>query len=654
MKMILTSLIIKCRKKVIEFPFSESITYIYGKMGAGKTTITMLISFCLGEELINTPALQQEFLGATLNFKIAENTVSLTRNKEDKNQVFIEWSSVVEEEKKNSYVMVPIIGTKGETIIPGENIENLSDMLFYLMGCTPPKVRRNKISQESELIRLSFKNIMLFWYLDQDNIDSSFFHLEEKGGYYKYSSRDVMRMILGFYYEHIASLENDLSNIQSNKKGFEVSITQLTNFLIENNIDEVEAIENKIINLEIDKNKILSKREDALKGISRNNQHIVDELRTQIRLSISNISELENAIYEITKQVESRTQLREEYFYASIKLKNLDEAKEILKDANFVSCPQCGSDIKNIELNIEICSLCKQPLGYNDSEDYNIIENDLRDRRNEIDLSIEKMSNQRDILVKELNVFNPRKAELDKRLSLEEIEYDSLYLSNIKKFDIQIYEVCSDIKYLEKIKVLPMKILGLYSKVQKLKTDETNKKEEIRIAKDEANKQENKLEELKKVFINILNKVKFPGIKLTDYVTMDTKSFYPKILTKDNDINEMDFINLSSGGKKTIFKCCFAFAIQKLIKSQDIPFPNILVIDTPMKNISERENKEVFESFYKFVYEIMSDELKDMQLIIIDKELYPPDTDVKIDILSKHMTPDDPEHPGLIDYYSGH
>lgn len=43
-----------------------------------------------------------------------------------------------------------------------------------------------------------------------------------------------------------------------------------------------------------------------------------------------------------------------------------------------------------------------------------------------------------------------------------------------------------------------MKIVDLYSKAVKLQTDEADKKEEIRIAKEEANR----LEELKKVFIN--------------------------------------------------------------------------------------------------------------------------------------------------------
>jgi outer membrane murein-binding lipoprotein Lpp len=648
----LISLTIKCRKKIIEFPFSESITYIYGKMGAGKTIITQLVSFCFGEDLIKTPALQQEFLGATLNLSMGNNIVSLTRNINDTNQVLVEWRSY---DKVNKYVVVPITGQKGESIIPDEQIENLSDMLFYLMGSKPPKVRRNKIFDESELIRLSFKNIMLFWYLDQDNIDSSFFYLEEKNGFHRNSSRDVMRMILGFYYEHIATLENELSIIQFKKRGLEESIFQLKNFLKDNGIADIQAIENKIKHLEENKNCLNSQREDALKGIARNNTHIVDELRGQIRLYISNISELQSAIIDITKQIESRIQLREEYFYASIKLKNINTVKEILKDAEFVNCPQCNSDIKSRINDNETCSLCQQPMHNSESNEYIAVENDLLDRRKEIDLSIQRMSNQKNDLMRELDIFLKRKAELDNQLVVEEKEYDSLYLSNIKKFDRQIDEICSDIRYWVKIKVLPMELVNLQSRIDQFESQETAKKDEIQKAKEDVNKQDNRLEELKKVFINILNRVKFPGIQTTDYALINTKDFYPRILTKNNDIYEIDFIKLSSGGKKTIFKCCFAFAIQQLInRNQNIPFPRILIIDTPMKNISERENRESFESFYNFIYDIMSNELKDMQLIIIDKEFYPPDENVNLNLLSKHMTPDDPKNPGLIDYYLGH
>lgn len=79
-----------------------------------------------------------------------------------------------------------------------------------------------------------------------------------------------------------------------------------------------------------------------------------------------------------------------------------------------------------------------------------------------------------------------------------------------------------------------------------------------------------------------------------------------------------------------------------------------------MKNISERENKNIFEGFYKLIYMLYSGELKDKQLIVVDKEFYnPSDTfeeffqnSEKLKVV--HMTPDEPENPPLIKYYRGH
>ncbi len=655
MKMRLLKLIIKTKKDEIEFPFSKSLTYIYGKMGAGKTTVTRLISYCFGEELINTPALQQEFVGASLNLFIGNNFVILSRDIYEKGKILVEWKAI--EDKSNTrYVQVPIDGTKDESVLPDEHIENISDMLFYLMGVTSPKVRRNKTSENSTLIRLSFKNIMWFWYLDQDSIDSSFFHLEEKKGFYKNSSRDVMRMILGFYYERIASLENELSVLHAQRLGLEESILLLTMFLNENGIESLETIEATIIDLQIGKQDATSERDKAIQNIWYSKTHIVDKLRIELRKYLANIKEMENASEDVTKQIEIKRQLKEEYFFASIKSKNLNVARDILKDVEFKACPQCGIEIKATDSK-DNCFLCHRTIN-KDTAKYTQIESDLIDRRRELEDSLSRMLEQQTILLKQLDLQRSKKQELDIVLTKEEKEYDSLYLANIKQFDKQLDIKDSEIKYWEKIKELPRKIDLLKTKLHKIQSDELSKKEELIEAKEESDKQENRLEELKKIFIKTLNRVKFPGIQPSDSVYLTTKDFYPKILTKDNDIYEIDFIRLSSGGKKTIFKACFAFAIQQLLinkeNSEDIPFPNILIIDTPMKNISERENQDIFQSFYEFVYDVMQGELKDLQLIIVDKEFYQPDETFELPYISKHMTPDDPNNPGLIPYYRGH
>ncbi len=39
--------------------FSHTLTFIYGNMGVGKTTLLNLIFYCLGGTLIKTPAVEQ-------------------------------------------------------------------------------------------------------------------------------------------------------------------------------------------------------------------------------------------------------------------------------------------------------------------------------------------------------------------------------------------------------------------------------------------------------------------------------------------------------------------------------------------------------------------------------------------------------------------
>ena len=76
------------------------------------------------------------------------------------------------------------------------------------------------------------------------------------------------------------------------------------------------------------------------------------------------------------------------------------------------------------------------------------------------------------------------------------------------------------------------------------------------------------------------------------------------------------------------------------------------MIDTPMKNICKEVNKKLFHSFYRYLYALAAGPLKNTQLIVVDKEYYPPDTGEVI-VADRYMTPSEPEHPPLISYYRG-
>ena len=151
-----------------------------------------------------------------------------------------------------------------------------------------------------------------------------------------------------------------------------------------------------------------------------------------------------------------------------------------------------------------------------------------------------------------------------------------------------------------------------------------------------------------------------PGIAAKDSVEISTATFLPELHSaRVADTTVASFATLSSGGKKTLFKSCFAVAIHRFAVQVGAPLPEMLIIDSPMKNISERENRDQFKGFYNMIYQLKADELKDTQFILIDKEYMPPQRELGLRVRNRHMKPnnplhpDDRENPPLIPYYYG-
>jgi hypothetical protein len=162
------------------------------------------------------------------------------------------------------------------------------------------------------------------------------------------------------------------------------------------------------------------------------------------------------------------------------------------------------------------------------------------------------------------------------------------------------------------------------------------------------------LNRLKEFFIDCLVRSGDPGITANDRVEISTTTFFPEIHgPAADDTTITSFVTVSSGGKKTLFKCCFAIAVHRVATQLGAPLPGLLIIDSPMKNISERENRDQFKGFYDMVYELKADELRGTQIILIDKEYSPPPAGLGIEVRARHMRPSDRENPPLIPYYDG-
>lgn len=153
---------------------------------------------------------------------------------------------------------------------------------------------------------------------------------------------------------------------------------------------------------------------------------------------------------------------------------------------------------------------------------------------------------------------------------------------------------------------------------------------------------------LETIFFQCLRDVEFSYLDDSDYVRIDRKTLMPSVYSKYNQF-KFDYSNLSSGGKKTIFKICFAlsihiFATQKVSRTL---LPHFIIVDTPMKNMSEREDNELYDRLYCFFNNLFAENglLKDVQLIVIDKEL--PTIFQDTNVVCKHLTNEMPLIPYL-------
>lgn len=647
MKIKFNKLVLSTKKKKYEIPLSNSITFFYGKIGAGKSTIPRLIKFCLGGSLKETPALQSNFVAASLELTIGDHLVQLDREK-GSTSVVASWKKFSNGE--SMALQVPM-QTKEESLITGAKVHNISDLIFYLAGREPPFVLKSKYNVDTELVRLSFRDLMWYCYLDQDHIDSSFFYLEQGDDFSRRNkSQDAIRFILGFKFDQIVKLQSGLNQAREDKASKLASIDQITSFLEESGLisrDEIEKTRKSLI-------AELNETENEITRIKKTTyvkNNPLDDLISKRNRVRSLIEKTRSKIDDVKSQMSEQSRLRSEFITANTRIDRSSAAREVFKNVEFSTCPQCGQTID--KTNPDECILCKQPP--KEQEKVVLTGPDLIERVKEIDDSINRLYLERKKLelslksqIQDLNETEEEITKLQKSSDSKYVAAASTLMERKGVLDGKINYLNQMLLFSNKMEQLEQEIATLNVKIEKIK-------KELDKEKIEAGKRQAILKDLEKMFADTLKQICFPGYKEDDKVTVSPDTYIPFLQPKNKeDQTTTTFTNLGSGGKKTIFKSCFALALHRLAAKKGLPLPTFLIIDTPMKNTSPRENKEIFESFYQFVYKLSQTELKNRQIIIIDQEFYKSKEKAPDDMIVRHMTPDNPKYPPLIGYYRGH
>lgn len=627
----------------------DDVSYYYGQMGAGKSSIARLIDYCFGGNLDFSTALQNEFVSAILSLVVNGNELVLERPRSS-DQVHGSWSNAAGERFDR---VLPARKAAG-IVIPGTEVEVLSDLLFYLADIRPPRVRRSKLRETSELGRLSFRDLLWYCYLDQDSFDNSFFNLETGGDTFKrLKSLDVMRFVLGFHQEQVAELESDLQELNLKRLQLQGAAKSLSEGLIESGVATEEEILARTVALE---QEILAIAQQLL--VLREQQgrapHGTDKLKEQGQILFAELVSIDEALPFVERTIDQDQRHINDIEMLGLKVLRAAGARAVLGGVDFIACPRCAQTLPHRDP--PACQVCGQPepeIGTaNVSSD--LLENDAKARIAELQESIERHQTQQARMRRRRQELSEAKQRIDEALSQAMREYDSAYLSSALVLERRRAEAGQQIIDLRRLVQLPRKVQALYGEADELLVQQAEVKRELAAARQGAETDMGNLRRLETIFLDCLVRAHMPGISYENVVKISHLNFLPVVLGQDaEDVAVTSFSNLSSGGKKTLYKACFALAIHRLAAEVGALLPSFLVIDSPMKNISERENKEQFEGYHQLVYELLANEMEGTQVILIDKEYLLPAKELGLSVSIRHMMPDSEENPPLIPYYRG-
>lgn len=640
----LQHLTVRTHSALEQIPFSSVITFLHGPVGTGKSTVARLVDYCLGGELERTPAIQQEFISAELSVVLGHHPCLIERSASDTQSVRVTWSSP---DSESESVNAPL-DAQEDRLIDAE-VHNLSDLLFHLCGIVPIKVRKRSRDPDSPLIRLSFRDIWWYCYLEQPHLDSSFFHLGDpfKGR----KSQDAMRFFTGLHSERLSQLEGDLVRVIDEQRSKREAVQQIRTFMARFELESEISIEAQVESAKQQLNEVNQRKLELDK--TRSSQiHPTDELRGHLRQLGRELQATEIAQAEAQDSLEEQVSLRAELITAKTKAGRASAAGRILDGAEYERCPQCGSDIAGRPHDHRHCRLCgsdKNADPFASLTEMEAFRRDLNERIDQIADSIKRREREIDRMGRQSAVLRQRKFALDRELQEKLDRYDSAFVESIRGAEREIATLTERLRSLQKLRQMPKAIADLeeeagelQGKIDRLRSSFLEERGRLRGA-------DENVRAIAQEFKRIMLAVHFPGVSEDDEITLDPRNWEP-IVTHGKQV--WGFWDTGSGGKKTLFNVCYAMAVHTAAMERGLPVPDVLIVDSPTKNISETENPELVRSLYDEIYRLAARRTgRALQLVLIDSDLVHPPTGIE-DFADFRMA-GEPDAPSLFSNYVG-
>lgn len=595
-------------------PFDSGLNIIYGDSDTGKSSILNLINYCLGASQLDTyEEIESKGKYCLLDLNLLGTRYTIKRdifNPKSDIEVYHGGFDTIDDSFPKYYA--PNYTQNAED-------GNFSEFLLQAMRIPLIKIKEAPSKEVTKMVKLSFRDIFKYNYLDQDKIGSK--KLFGDNFFLIIKLKETFKLMYNVLDGQITELEGRISVLQADKNTLITKNKSVASFLKETQVESlVELTEQKEL-LENHLNTLL----DAIKEIdskiisgSEELNHLrkeVNDLELEIRQAYQDQNSTE---LEIKQNIALRNEYRNDIRKMEATIEALEKFPKIADKE--LDCPLCDTVVNVSKL--------KEHFNNTDTKSIKGELNSLKRRMRDLDSIYINLKESENQIAKEIKDSISQLEEMSILLDKQSVNIISPYLNQRDALSYQAGSLHSDIKNIQHFYKIRYQQSINDAEIVELDRNVEELKETLTSLRKDAPSLDNILTELG-------NKVKeilvFVGVKNPNNISISSKTYLPIIRGRDYE-------KITSGGVRTVSSVAYFISLMIYAIENPVNYPSFLMIDTITKylgkvkerdlastNREEDENEgmtdsEKNENIYKYLL-TLNKHKESFQLIIVDNDI---------------------------------
>ena len=578
--------------------FKDGFNLISGPTSTGKTSILEMIDYALGAQSHKSYIeIGNSCTHVELVICIGNERFMIRRQLFDfKAEVVVsDWN-----EKKQKFLFY----NRFEVDVPS-NPRSLSAFLIEKLGLANFSIRGQAFS---------FRDIFKYCYLKQTEIDNEDI-LDEKSWEKNFKRKATFQIVFKTYNEALEAYRKTLEERKAEEQELSIRLAGIQDFLKTLNIAdtlECSQIEKRL------QEEIASLQSDLRKA--KVDKRIETEESLKLRKEIESLkNEIDTVLERKIAQTQyiSKLRLLHNQYGSEIEKKKLAIDGYIAFNAyEFLFCPNCLKPLHK-STDLDTCCLCGAEKGTDSTEEVLLLKKEvgsLTRKANQVLKQIEVEDREYDAIVR-------KESGLKRKLYEAEIELQQLstdYINpQIEKIEYLNYEIGR--KNREAIDL--QKNLQMFEEVDRYKQVISDKQAAINgLSASIKNLQKNSVSEddlfarLSSTFGDVLSAFQYP--KLSN-AYIDAKNFLPYVRGRKYD-------DIGSLAGVSLITIAYYFTLLLVGKDELFSHPDLLIIDSPRKNLGaqaadeEFKDEKIFNATIKYLYEKAEQYKNEVQVIVVN------------------------------------